>query len=120
MVRPCHLSVSEFVGRFLAQIFIEHLLCTRHCSRHWNHSPKSASVPAFWGCIIQWGRWKVNSLSNDDRLWGPHDGNKVRGLRRGGWGGLLSGESREQGGGMGRLEKGRLRTAQDLLRSPVQ
>ena len=39
MTRHCHLSVSEFVGWSMEQIFIEHLLCANHCSRHWDHSP---------------------------------------------------------------------------------
>ena len=32
---------------FIQQIFIEHLLCSRHCSRTWGHSSKQGNISAF-------------------------------------------------------------------------
>lgn len=38
---------AEKMSRILLPVFLQHLLCGRHCSKCWGHSSEEDRVPAF-------------------------------------------------------------------------
>ena len=52
---------------FIQQIFIEHLLCGRHCSMHWEYAPVLTVLTFWWWLthtLILWLNSRINTCSS--------------------------------------------------------